>query len=201
MGEKIIIIEDEALIALELESTLQLLGYQVIAKAMNGDAALDIFAHNKADLVLLDINIKGTLNGIDLARILKEKYDTPYIFITSFADDTTVTEASATMPYGYIVKPFSEKDLRSNIAMALTRARAESRSRGTLDFDLLEEAHDVKLSTRDRDILYLLYTGHTYQETANQLNISINTVKTYQKRLYTSFKVDSKIKLIEKIRP
>lgn len=195
--EKIIIIEDEAIIAVELESTLQNLGYSIVGKARNGDAALDLFASTPADLVLLDINIKGTRSGIDLAKILNKKYNTPFIFITSFADENTVSEASSTMPYGYIVKPFSVKDLRSNIAMALTRAKSEKQLKNGINFSKLEIDYNIKLSDRDRGILTQLKEGKTYQETADALYISINTVKTYQKRLYQSFKVDSKFQLIQ----
>lgn len=198
--KRIIIVEDEALIAAEIAGTLKILGYEVVGKARNGDNALDLFASTPCDLVLLDINIKGTLSGIDLARILKEKYNCPFVFITSFADANTVKEASSTMPFGYIVKPFTEKDLRSNIEMALVRAEAELKSNNGIDFDTIEAKYDVKLTQRDKEILHHLVNGKSYKEVGEALYISINTVKTYQKRLYQVFDVNSKFQLIEKLR-
>lgn len=198
--KRIIIIEDEALIAAEIEGTLRILGYEVVGKAMNGDNALDLFASTPCDLVLLDINIKGTLSGIDLARLLREKYNRPFVFITSFADANTVKEASSTMPFGYIVKPFTEKDLRSNIEMALVRAEAEQKSNNGTDFDAIEKKYKVNLSQRDKEILFHLINGKSYREVGEELFISINTVKTYQKRLYQLFNVKSKFQLIEKLR-
>jgi DNA-binding NarL/FixJ family response regulator len=198
--KRIIIVEDEALIAAEIEGTIKNLGYSVVGKVMNGDKALDKFASTPCDLVLLDINIKGTLSGIDLAKILKEKYNQPFVFITSFADEKTVKEASLTMPYGYIVKPFTEKDLRSNIEMALVRAAADKKVGNGIDFDNVEKKYNINLSQRDRDILLHLNNGKSYKEVGEKLFISINTVKTYQKRLYQSFNVNSKFQLMEKLR-
>lgn len=198
--KRIIIIEDEAIIAIEIQSTLEDLGYKVVGRAMNGDRALDLLANTACDLVLLDIHIKGTRSGIDLAHLINEKYQIPFVFITSFADTATVAKASETMPYGYIVKPFTDKDLRSNIAVALARAASEEKKNAGLDFAAIEQLYEVRLSERDRDVLKLFVEGNTYNQVANQLEVSVNTVKTYQKRLYTIFQVDSKLKLVDKVR-
>lgn len=198
--KRIIIIEDEAIIAIEIQSTLEDLGYKVVGRAMNGDRALDLLANTPCDLVLLDIHIKGTRSGIDLAHLINEKYQIPFVFITSFADTATVAKASETMPYGYIVKPFTDKDLRSNIAVALARAASEEKKNAGLDFAAIEQLYEVRLSERDRDVLKLFVEGNTYNQVANQLEVSVNTVKTYQKRLYTIFQVDSKLKLVDKVR-
>lgn len=198
--KRIIIIEDEALIAIELESILNALGYKVVGRAMNGDKALDLFASTPCDLILLDIHIKGTRSGIDLAHIINEKYQTPFVFITSFADTATVAKASETMPYGYIVKPFTEKDIRSNVAMALARAMREQKTRDQSDFSLIEKALEIDMSDREKDVLKHFMEGKTYAQVAAALDVSVNTVKTYQKRLYTLFQVESKIQLIERVR-
>jgi len=91
---KIFIVEDEALIAAEIKSTLQLLGHQVVGHAMNGDKALDQLAKQEAELILLDINIKGTRNGIDLAHIIRDRYKVPFVFLTSFSDRLTLQKVS-----------------------------------------------------------------------------------------------------------
>jgi DNA-binding NarL/FixJ family response regulator len=193
--KKIIIIEDEALIAIEIESTLEMLGFQVVGHSMNGDEALDLFNSTPADLVLLDINIKGSLNGIDLAKILKEKYNTPFVFLTSHTDPLTLGNAKKVMPYGYIVKPFNENDLKVNIELALYKYESEIKT-NSFSKSTLEKKHKVELTDREYSILLAFYEGKSYKEAANQLNISINTIKTYQKRLFFTFDVSTRYELL-----
>lgn len=176
MTRRIIIIEDEAIIAVEIKSTLRLLGHQVVGHAINGDKALDLFASASADLILLDISIRGTLSSIDLAKIIREKYEVLFVFLTSFSDKGTLDEVKDTMPYGYIVKPFTEKDLKVNIGLALYKHYAEVREqRGSKLF--LEEKQSVKLTEREYALLQAFREGLTYKEAGEKLFISVNTVK------------------------
>ena len=122
---KILIVEDEAIIAAEIRSLLKKLGYEVIGKTDNGDKALDLFTNLQPDLVLLDITIKGTLSGIDLAKIIRKKYNFPFIFLTSHSDLNTLNNVKETLPYDYIVKPFTKNDLRSAIELALFLSSGE----------------------------------------------------------------------------
>lgn len=189
--KKVLIVEDEGIIAIEIESTLELLGYQVVGKAMNGDKALDLFKTTQPDLVLLDINIKGTLNGIDLAKIIREKYDFPFVFLTSYSDLDTLKQVQKTIPYGYVVKPFTDKDLRSNIELAIYKFENEKKA----STPSLEEFNDkLKLAIRPReyDILLLMYESLTYKEIGERLFISVNTVKSYQKNLFQKLQVASR---------
>jgi len=195
---RIIIIEDEAIIAAEIKSTLSLLGHEVVGHAMNGDKALDLFATVPADLVLLDINIKGTLTGIDLARVIRRKYDMPFVFLTSFSDKLTLDKAKDTIPYGYIVKPFNENDLKVNIELALFKHESES-AKASFSKDSLEKKLSVELTDREYELLAAFREGLTYKEAGERLFISVNTVKTYQKRLFTLLKVKSKFELLQKI--
>lgn len=196
---RIIIVEDEALIAIELKSTLQLLGYQVVGHAMNGDKALDLFAREQADLFLLDINIKGTLNGIDLAKVIRKKYNVPFVFLTSFSDKITLDLVKDTLPYGYIVKPFNEKDLKVNIELALYKFNMEN-AKSCYTKGSLENKLAVNLTDKEYDILIGLKDGLTYKQVGEKLYISINTVKTYQKRLFQLLGVCSKYELMERVR-
>lgn len=195
----IIIIEDEALIAEELKSTLQLLGHKVVGHSMNGDKALDLFAKVNADLILLDINIKGSLNGIDLAKIIRKKYDIPFIFLTSFSDRTTLDLAKDTLPYAYIVKPFSENDLKVNIELALFKHNMEN-AEICYTKESLESKLSVTLTEKEFDVLIGFKDGLTYKEVGSKLFISVNTVKTYQKRLFQLLAVNSKYELLERVR-
>ena len=198
MAKKIIIIEDEALIAIEIESTLSLLGYQVVGKAMNGDKALDLFANNPCDLIMLDISIKGSLTGIDLAKVIRKKYDVPFIFLTSFSDKSTLDMVKETMPYGYIVKPFNEKDLLSTIELALHKFDSE-RSSSDKTKAQLESDYNLDLTNREYDIAIAFCEGLTYKEIAAKLFISVNTVKSYQKRIFQMLEVSSRHELVAKL--
>ena len=199
MSVRIIVVEDEALIAAELKSTLQLMGHKVIGHAMNGDKALDLFAREDADLILLDISIKGTLTGIDLAKVIRKKYHVPFIFLTSFSDKLTLDLVKDTLPYGYIVKPFNENDLKVNIELALHKFSVENAASSFSKGSLESKLH-VSFTDKEYNILLGFKDGLTYKEVGEKLFISVNTVKTYQKRLFQMLKVSSKFELLEKLR-
>ena len=198
MRKRIVIVEDEALIAAEIKSFLKILDYDVAGHAMNGDKALDLFAKVEADLFLLDISIKGTLSGIDLAKIVREKYKLPFVFLTSFSDRLTLEKVKDTMPYGYILKPFNEHDLKVNIELALHKFDSEN-EKNQFSKAYVNKKNCIDLTEREFEILEAFKNGMTYKETAANLFISINTVKTYQKRLYQLFGVRSKYELLKKI--
>lgn len=194
MSKKIIIVEDEAIIAAEIEAILESLGYQVIGKARNGDKALDLFALRNPDLALLDITIKGSLNGIDLAKIIREKYNFPYVFLTSHSDMNTLNEVKATLPYGYVVKPFTDNDLRSNIELALFKFEMEQsqKSNGFPEKELLETKLNIKISQREYEVYEHLFEGKSYKEIAEANFISVNTVKFNLKNLFAKLDVSSR---------
>lgn len=194
----IMIVEDEAIIAIEIESTLNLLGYNVCAKAMNGDLALDALKNRKPDLALLDINIKGALNGIDLAKIIRKNYNIPFVFLTSYSDVDTLKEVSETMPYGYIVKPFTDHDLRCNIELALYKFKEEMNDRMPT-IDTINGKLNSAMSQREYDVGTLLYEGLTYKEIGSKLNLSVNTVKSYQKALFSKLQVSSRGEAVRKL--
>jgi DNA-binding NarL/FixJ family response regulator len=197
--KKVIIVEDEALIAAEIEYNLEELGYQVIAKAMNGDKALDIINKAEADIAILDINIKGSLNGIDLAKVIKKKNKFPFIFLTSYSDINTLQQVQETMPYGYIVKPFTDKDLRSNIEIALFKFESENSEKNIPRLATINSKIKSPLREREYEVYIKMYEGNTYKEIAEQLFISVNTVKSYQKNLFLKLQVSSRNEAIYKL--
>ena len=117
---KILIVEDESLVAMDMADMLTRLGYEVLPNAMGYNDAVSVLDTKAPDLVLVDINLSGTKTGIDLAQLLHDKYKLPFIFITSHTDKQTVNQAAATLPYGYLVKPFDSGDLFTCIEIALT---------------------------------------------------------------------------------
>lgn len=116
---KILIVEDESIVAKDIQNSLKKLGYNVPTIVASGEKAIQEVEIMKPDLVLMDIILKGDMNGIEAATIINEKFNTPVIFLTANADDTTVNKAKLSEPYGYIIKPFREKELQTTIEMAL----------------------------------------------------------------------------------
>ncbi len=115
----ILIVEDEGIVAKDIEMTLRQMNYDVVGIARSGEEAIERATSFRPDLVLMDIHLKGQLDGIATAAILRERMDIPIVYLTAFADDETVGRAKVTEPYGYIVKPFNASELRSVVEVAL----------------------------------------------------------------------------------
>lgn len=126
---KILIVEDESVTALDVSGKLEEMGYVVTATVDNGDGVFDKINGNHPDLVLLDIKLKGKSDGITTAERLRDEYNIPVVFLTAFADRETVKRAIRTSPYGYIVKPVDELELRTTIEVALHKYQVEKRLR------------------------------------------------------------------------
>ena len=189
--KRILIVEDEALIALEIEMALRQLGYRIAGKTGNGDRALDLLATTNPDLVLLDIHLRGGRSGIDLARLIRQKYDFPFVYLTAFSDPATLNSLRDTLPYGYIVKPFNESDLFTTIEIALDKFAAERTPR----FPSREALNSVLpelLSEREYEVLELIDRGLPYRDIASQLYLSVNTVKHHQKSLFAKLNLGSR---------
>jgi DNA-binding LytR/AlgR family response regulator len=115
----ILIVEDEGIVAMELQESLQKEGFEVAAIVDNGQEAIDLVKDEAIDLVLLDINIKGGWDGIETATQLRKLKNIPFIFVTAYADSNTFERARATMPSAYLIKPFRINDLRKAIELAM----------------------------------------------------------------------------------
>jgi signal transduction histidine kinase len=126
---KIMVVEDESIVAKDLELTLKRLGYVVPATASSSDDALSKAAQHRPDLVLMDVHIKGTVDGIATAHRLRHEMNIPVIYLTAYADDDTVARARKTEPFGYLLKPFNERELKSMLEVALYKHESEARLR------------------------------------------------------------------------
>ena len=125
----VLIVEDEAVVALDLKLQLLGLGYTVTGMAASSAQALALAEARVPDLVLMDVRLQGPTDGIETARLLRERYGVPLIFLTSYSDDETVRRAAGTAPYGYLTKPYQLRELRAGIEVALTKARMERQLR------------------------------------------------------------------------
>jgi two-component system, cell cycle sensor histidine kinase and response regulator CckA len=126
---QVLIVEDESLVALDLQERLIKLGYEVGAVVDNGTDALLYARSMKFDLVLMDIHIRGETDGIQTAAALRATMDVPVVFLTAHSDEATLDRAGLSEPFGYLLKPFDERDLRATLQMAHYRHRAEARLR------------------------------------------------------------------------
>ncbi|KUG14794.1 hypothetical protein ASZ90_015557 [hydrocarbon metagenome] len=122
---KILVVDDEAIITMQLEERLSAMGYTVAGMAASGEEAVEKARLNRPDLVLMDIVMPGKMNGIEAAHIITKELDVPVVFVTSYADDTIIQKAKSVRPYGYIVKPFNELEIKAAIEVALFRKATE----------------------------------------------------------------------------
>ncbi len=132
MGKpKILIVEDEAIVAVDLRERLTALGYAVVGVAASGESALRQVARHSPDLALLDIVIKGNRDGIETAQAIRDQHDVPVIYLTAYADHETLNRAKATQPFAYLIKPFEERELHVAIEIALYKHSMERELRCT----------------------------------------------------------------------
>lgn len=119
---RVLIVEDEAVIGLDMSQQLVDLGYQVVGVAITGLQAIDMARQLQPDVILMDIRLRGEMDGIEVADLLRREMDIPVIYLTSHSDAETVRRAAETAPYGYLTKPFQIKELRAAIEVALVKA-------------------------------------------------------------------------------
>ncbi len=122
---RILVVEDEAVVALDLRNRLDRLGYKVVMTTGRGDEAIQLCEKLQPDLILMDIRLQGPVDGITAAESIRSQYHLPVVYLTAHADDSTVARARLTEPFGYILKPFDERELRTVIEMALYKHQAE----------------------------------------------------------------------------
>lgn len=144
---KIMIIEDDAITALELKNKLELWGYDVPAVASYGKEAIELVETTGADLILADIVIKGDIDGVDTIKKISEHLDAPVLYITAHVDDETFERAKQTKPYGYVLKPFNDQELKFNIGNALYKSSLMNNEEIKAQKDRLKAINDFILSS------------------------------------------------------
>ncbi len=128
-GVKILVVEDETLVAEDIRECLNARGYDVPLIARSGEEALQQASALRPDLVLMDIRLRGEIDGIEAGREIYDRFEIPIVYLTAYADDSTLRRARSTHPFGYLLKPFGEKQLETNIEIALDRHRIECQLR------------------------------------------------------------------------
>ena len=192
----IFIVEDESIVAKDIQNSLTKLGYNVVGVANNGKDAIERVIELAPDLVLMDIMIKGNINGIEASEKIKEQINVPVIFLTAYADEATLSRAKITEPYGYILKPFKEIDLHSNIEMAIYKHQKDAELLKERDFlyslvENKEEGSSDMLFVKANGKLVKVHLKDIYYVEALKDYVTINT-------LYARYTVHSTMKEIDK---
>ena len=124
-NEKILVVEDERIIAIDLQRRLERFGYTVVGIAAAGDQAIELVKEHSPDIILMDIMLVGDIDGIETATIIKNEYAIPVIFLTAYSDEKTLERAKIAEPSGYILKPFKDKELYTTIDISLYKYRVD----------------------------------------------------------------------------
>jgi two-component system, LytTR family, response regulator LytT len=146
----ILIVEDESIVAKDIQHSLKKLGYTVVGMCSTGEDAIKIAEEVKPDLVLMDIMLKGEMSGIEAAGQIREKFNIPIIYLTAYADESTLSKAKVSEPYGYIIKPFKEIDLHTSIEMAIYKHEKETDVKKERDF-----LYSIVENKESKDIIFV----------------------------------------------
>ena len=193
----ILIIEDEAIIAEDISDMLKALGYDVSGIIHDSGKAIDYLGFHTPDLVLCDIMIRGDKDGIEVAELIRSKKKMPFIYLTSQTDRPTLERAKKTLPYGYIVKPFNEKDLLASIEMALYKYSQELEQMAITREKLDTLALDP-VTNQEYKVIAEMLRGLNNEQICTSMFISNNTLKYHIKNIMSKFDVQNRGELMQK---
>lgn len=198
---RILIVEDEPVIAENISMYLDNADFEVSGIAYDSLEARDQLITNTPDAAILDVNLESEEDGIDIAGYINEKFQLPFLFLTSYSDKETLERAKKVKPSGYIVKPFNEKTLLASLEIAISNFVSEkNHSLPPLNLDKINSYLLSPISDREFELLQLLYDGITNTQIAEKLFISVNTVKTHLKSIYLKLDTGTRIEVIKKLR-
>ncbi len=180
MAAKILIVEDERIIASGIKKNLETMGYTVVDIASTGPQAISKSEIYKPDLVLMDIVLKGEMNGIEAALEITNRFNVPIIYLTAYADDEILEKAMITEPYGYLIKPFSDAELKANIEMALYRHKAEENRKELIKNKLMEDYYNFIVDSINKS------TNYSEEEIKNELLETFEN--SFEKEMLPQFK-------------
>ncbi len=172
----ILIVEDEIIIANDIKMSLEKFGYHITDMVRTGEVALEMVKETDPDLVLVDIKLNGKLDGIDITKIIQQEYHIPVIYITAFSNQKTLDKVKLTAPYGYITKPFEDKELFTSIEMALYKSLLDNALRKAKN--KIEQLHTVAIKLVTCENVKI-----TFKETEKALNeiFGINDFAFYRR--------------------
>ncbi len=176
----IFIVEDESIVAKDIQQTLEKLGYTVVGTASEGEKAVEKIMDLEPDLILMDIMLKGDMTGIDTAAQVKKEINVPIIYLTAYADRDTLSKAKITQPHGYIIKPFKEVDIRTAVEIALYKHKKETKIKKERDlyYSIIksDKSSDGSIFVKSKYQLVKVKTKEIYFIEALKDYVRINTV-------------------------
>ncbi|MEO9474623.1 MAG: LytTR family transcriptional regulator DNA-binding domain-containing protein [Cyclobacteriaceae bacterium] len=176
---RVLIVEDEPLIADDIADALERNGYEVVAIADEAEDALQAVADHAPEIALLDVNIEGDTDGIELAHQLS----IPFVFLTSYYDQNTLDRAKQTNPAGYIVKPFSEKDLIVNLEIARSRGSFKVEEKRQPEKLFLKNGEEIVSVVTSDIYMAEAYDNYTYIHTEKDKFLISHTLKSIEEKL------------------
>jgi signal transduction histidine kinase len=151
MDANILVVEDESVTAMEIQASLERMGHSVVGVVNSGEKAIKKAEEAEPDLIMMDIHIKGEMDGIETASRIRSRAPIPVIFITAYADDEKLSRAKLTLPFGYILKPFQERELKVTVEMALYAAEIEKKRQEAED--KLQKMHlELEQKVKERTV-------------------------------------------------
>ncbi len=170
---RVFIIEDESITALDIKKTLEKLNYEIVGINDRGEEALKVINQANPDIVLMDISLKGELDGIETARLLNIQNKIPVVYLTAHYDDETIERSKTTNPYGFLLKPLNDRDLNSCIRMALYRHESEK------NFKEIEE--QLSVSKKNNDVLFNSLENTAFIISSNGIISAVNSIAVDEK--------------------
>jgi signal transduction histidine kinase len=171
---RILIVEDESIIALDIKTSLQDAGYQVLGVASSGEEAIALAQGQNPDLILMDIRLRGPMDGIEAAAYIQVQHPCPVVFLTAHADKQTLERAKLTDPFGYLTKPFEDHSLMTTIEIALARYRSEA----AVHLALKQQREFNELRSR-----FVSVVSHEFRNPLNTILFSTELLHRYENRL------------------
>ena len=196
---RVLIVEDNPLIAEDIATCLNEIDYEVIGIAYDMEMALDALNLHKPDAAILDVNLNGELDGIKIGHEINEKFHIPFIYLTSYADRSTIEQIKPTRPYGYVVKPFDSGDLLSSLEIAIFN-HAQRHLPRLLSLTKVNESLLSHLTQKEFEVLKSIYDGKTNGQMAEEMFVSVNTIKTHIKSIYEKLDTRSRVSTLAKLR-
>jgi len=181
---QVIIVEDDPIIAQLTETYIKEAGHIVVGIAHDSETALDMIHNRNADFLILDINIEGERDGIEVGMIVKEKYQIPFIYITAYSDLQTLERAKKSQPCAYIVKPYQATDLFTAMTIGLYNYQGR-KHKLTINRDKINQVTFEQLTHKEFDILVDICDGLTNAQIAAKQFLSLSTIKWHNQNIYS----------------
>ena len=198
---KILIVEDEPVIAKNISMYLDNNDFMVSGIAYDYDEAMKELEHNTPDAVILDINLDSDKDGIDIAAHINKEFHIPFLFLTSYSNKETLERAKVVEPSGYIVKPFNERTLLATLEIAISNFSQRSNQQvPELKMEKINKHLLSPLTEREFTALQHIYNGKTNNQVASLMFVSVNTIKVHIKNAYLKLDTSSRTMAVVRLR-